>query len=131
MPVPAAAAAAYSTIMNALPMAAPLVPVAVFAVVIAQQEPPQLDVVKLTAKPEAAAECMKRNVASLDRQLVADVQPLFGTEIMGVILKRGIVGASVMSIVVQDTPSGSQAEFRPLAPADRQPEMIAKIVAGC
>lgn len=117
--------------MNALPMAAPLIPAAVVGAFIAFQEPQQLDVVKLTAKPEAAAECMKRNVASLNRQLVADVEPLFGTETTGVVLKRGIVGASVMSIVVQDTPSGSQAEFRPLAPAERQPEMIEKIVAGC
>jgi hypothetical protein len=131
MPVPAAAAAAYSAAVNAAPFALPLIPAAIVGAFIAFQDPQNTDVVKLTGSPEAAAECMKRNAASIDKRLVAEVSPLYGTEVMGVVLKRGVVGSAFMSIVIQEANPGSQAEIRPLAPVERQPEMVAKIVAGC
>jgi hypothetical protein len=63
--------------------------------------------------------------------LYEPIYPLYGTEVMEVVLKRGVVGSAFMSIVIQEANPGSQAEIRPLAPVERQPEMVAKIVAGC
>jgi hypothetical protein len=132
MPLPAAAIAAYTAVMNALPAAAPVIAAgAVSLGLVISHKPDQQDIVKLASEPEAAAECMQRNVAALNTRLVALVQPLQGTETMGVIVKRGIVGDPVLTVVIQQAVSGSTAEMRPLMPADQHPDVIAKLIAGC
>jgi hypothetical protein len=132
MPIPAAAVAAYAAVAGALPSATPvLAGMAVSVGLIMSHEPGRLDAVQLTNKPEVAAECVKRNVVSLKSRLVAIVQPLHGTETMGVLVRRGIVGDPLFNVVIQESASGSHAEVRPLAAADQQPDLMARFIAGC
>ena len=132
MPLPAAAVAAYSAIVNALPAAAPVIGAAAVGFgIVASHTPGAPDTVQLKGTPEVAAHCMKGNVAALKTRLAASVQPLYGTETMGVVVKRGSVGDPLVAIVIQEAGSGSRAEFRPLTPPDQQPDVIAKIIAGC
>jgi hypothetical protein len=65
-------------------------PVAMVSPGVDVADPNPFETAKLVGKPEAAAECVKRNVASLNTRLVAEVQPLFETETMGVVLRRGV-----------------------------------------
>jgi hypothetical protein len=132
MPVPAIAVAAYAAISSALPAAAPVIgAAAVSLAIVAAHKPEEPDLVKLTESPEAAAECMKRNVAALNTRMVAFVQPLHGTATMGVIVRMGVVGDPVMNVVIQDAVAGSSAEFRPLLPVPQQPDIVARLIAGC
>ena len=132
MPLPAAAAAAYTAAIHALPAVAPVVAAGLVSLgLVVSHQPEQQDIVKLTGTAEVAAECLQRNVAALNTRLVAMVQPLHGTETMGVVVKRGIVGDPIMNLVIQDSPAGASAEIRPLLPADQQPDVIARMIAGC
>jgi hypothetical protein len=133
MALPAVVIAAYTAFVNALPAAPVIGGAAVGLGIVASHALSQPDTlqVQLAGTPELAAECMKRNVSALNTRLAAVVQPLFGTETMGVILKSGIAGDPLMAIVIQEGRSGSQAEFRALTPADQQPDVITKITAGC
>ena len=132
MPVPAAAVAAYAAIVNALPAVAPVLGAGALTLgLVLTHKPEQQESAKLVGEPEAAAECMQRNVKALNTRLVAVVQPLQGTETMGVIVKRGIVGDPVMNVIIQQAASGSTAEFRPLLAPEQQPDVIAKLIAGC
>ena len=131
MPLPTAAAL-YAVVVSALPTAVPVLGVAALSfALINSHEPDRLDVARLSGTPEAAAECIARNVGSMNIRLAAVVQPLFGTEVMGVILKSDRVGQPLMNIVIQEAGAGSQAEFRPLVPPEQQPDVITKIIAGC
>ena len=132
LPLPAAAVAAYTAAVNALPAIAPVVAAGLVGLgLVVSHTPGQQDIVKLAGNPEVAAECLKRNVASLGTRLVAVVQPLHGTETMGVIVKRGTVGDPIMNVVIEEASTGSSAEFRPLLPAEQQPDVIARMIAGC
>ena len=127
MPLPAALVAAYAT----LAPAAPFIGAAVVGFgIIATHEPGRLESATLKGNPERAAECIQRNVSSLNTRLVAMVQPLRGTETMGVVLKSGVVGDPLLNVLIQESGAGSVAEFRPLTPADQQPDVIARIIAG-
>ncbi|HYH41535.1 MAG TPA: hypothetical protein VD867_06105 [Burkholderiales bacterium] len=132
MPLPAAALAAYTAFLSSLPAAAPVIGVAAVGfVIVAAHDPHRLEEARLAGNPEVAAECLKRNVASLNTRLVATTQPLYGTSVMGVNVNAGVRGDALMVIVLQEAGSGSVAEFRPLAPPDPQPDILAKIIAGC
>lgn len=130
MPLPAIAVTLYYTAVQAAPSLAPAVGLAALGIGVATlHQPGQLDTLALTRKPEPAAECIRQNVAALNTRLVASVQPLRGTETMGVMLKRDVFGDTIMTIVVQDTPSGSTAELRPLE--DGLPDVIPQMTRGC
>ena len=132
MPIPAALVATYATVVGALPSAAPVLATAAIGLgVVVSHEPNQLETTQLAGKPEVAAECMQRNVASLNNRLVAVVQPLHGTDTMAVVVKRGVVGDPLMSIILHEAGSGSHAEIRPIAPPGQQPDVIAQMIAGC
>lgn len=132
MPLPALAIATYSAVVSALPGALPVLGTAAVALgIIATHTPAAPDAMRLAGTPEVAAECMKRNVASLNTSMVARVQPLHGTATMGVVVKRGIVGDPLMNIVIREAVSGSQAEVQSLASPDHEPDVIARIIAGC
>jgi hypothetical protein len=132
MPVPALAVAAYAAISSALPAAAPVIgAAAVSLAIISAHKADEPDLVKLAGSPEVAAECMQRNVASLKTRMVAYVQPLHGTATMGVIVKMGVVGDPIMNVVIQDTVAGSRAQFTALGQPEQQPDMIARLIAGC
>ena len=81
--------------------------------------------------PEATADCMVRNVKALDSRLVAFSQPLYGSEVYDVTVKRGVVGEPVLRIVLTQTSVGAHAEVIPLVAPEQQPDVLAKIVAGC
>ena len=130
MPLPTAAAV-YSVLVNALPAAPFVAAAAVGFGVVASHTPGQPDIVQLKGTPESAAECMQRNVTALNTRLAAAVQPLFGTERMGVLVKRGTVGDVVLTVVIEEAGNGSRAEFRPLLPSEEQPDVITRIIAGC
>ena len=132
MPIPAVAAALYSSIAGALPSALPVLGSAVvFLGLAATHEPDKLESAQLASRPEAAAECMRTNVAALNTRLTAAVQPLHGTETMGVTLKRGVVGDALLSVVIQEQGSGSRAECRPIAAPEEQPDVLRQMISGC
>jgi hypothetical protein len=132
MPVPALAVAAYAAISSALPTALPVIgAAAVSLAIISTHKTDEPDLVKLAGSPEIAAECVQRNVAAFRTRMVAYVQPLQGTATMGVIVKMGVVGDPLMNVVIQDTAEGSRAQFTPLVPPEQQPDMIARLIAGC
>jgi hypothetical protein len=132
MPLPAAAIAAYTALVNALPSAAPVLGAAVVSFgIIASHQPGLPDTVQLKGEPELAAECIKRNVASLNSKLVAVVQPLHGIEMVAVVLKKGIVGDPLMSVIIEQGLSGSRAELRSIEQPDQDPAVITKMMAGC
>jgi hypothetical protein len=85
----------------------------------------------LAQKPEAAAECMSRNVAAMKGPLVLNGQPLYGTAVYGLSLKRGVTGSPVMTVLLTELPAGSTVEFTPLIPREEQPDLIDKMIAGC
>ena len=85
----------------------------------------------MKAQSEIAVECVKRNVAALNKRLVAVATPLYGTEKFGVTVKRGVVGDPVMGILIQDTDTGSQAEFQPISGIEPPSEIDRKILEGC
>jgi hypothetical protein len=130
MPLPAIAISAYYAALQAAPAVAPAVGAALLGIGIANlNDPTKLDTVQLTTKAEPAAECMRQNVAALNSRLVAAVQPLQGTETMGVVIKRGIVGDPLMTIIIQDALSGSTAELRPIS--ESFPDLIPQVMRGC
>ena len=131
MPFPAAAYAAYVSISSALPAAPVIAGMAVGVGMIASHEPGRIDMIQLKSAPEVAAQCMKVNVAALNNRLVAIVQPLNGTATMGVVVKRGIVGDPVLNVVLEEVPTGSRVEFRPLMPLEQQPDVITQMISGC
>ena len=131
MPFPAAAYAAYVGISSALPAAPVIAGMAVGVGMIASHEPGRMDMIQLKSAPEVAAQCMKVNVAALNNRLVAIVQPLNGTATMGVVVKRGIVGDPVLNVVLEEVPTGSRVEFRPLMPPEQQPDVITQMISGC
>ncbi|HEV3484855.1 MAG TPA: hypothetical protein VG106_05575, partial [Vicinamibacterales bacterium] len=85
----------------------------------------------LMNKPESAAECMTRNIAALKGPLVVTGQPLYGTQVYGVSLKRGVTGNTVMTVLLMESDVGSNAEFTLLGPPEQQPDIIDKMIAGC
>ena len=85
----------------------------------------------LAQQPDTVAECMTRNVAALKSRLVLVGQPLYGTDVYGLTLKRGVTGGPIMSVVLQATDVGSTAVFTPIDPPQQPPEMIEKMLAGC
>lgn len=131
MPLPAVAYAAYVGISSAIPAAPVIASMAIGAGMIASHEPGRIDMVQLKSGPEVAAECMKVNVAALNNRLVAIVQPLNGTATMGVVVKRGIVGDPVLNVILEEVPSGSRVQFRPLMPPEQQPDVITQMISGC
>ena len=131
MPLPAAAAV-YAAVVSSLPAAAPLIgATAVSFAIIATHDPNKLEEAVLKGRPEAAAECVQKNVTALNTRLLAEVQPLHGTEVMAVLLRRGIAGDVVTDITLHESGSGSRAEFRPLTAPQNQPDVLTKIIAGC
>jgi len=132
MPFPAAAYAAYVGISSVLPAAPVIAGMAVGVGMIASHEPGRMDMIQLKSAPEVAAQCMKVNVAALNNRLVAIVQPLNGTATMGVVVKRGIVGDPVLNVVLEEVPTGSRVEFRPLIAPEQQPDVvITQMISGC
>jgi hypothetical protein len=63
--------------------------------------------------------------------MVAVIQPLHGTETMGLMIRRGIVGDPLFNVVLQESASGSQAHVRPIGAENPQPDVIAQIISGC
>ena len=131
MPLPAAAAAAYAAFVSALPSAAPVIGMAAVTVaIIGSHDPNRIEETYLKGNPETAAECVRHNVTSNTR-LAAVVQPLYGMSIMGVSLKAERTGDTVLNIVIHEQGTGSRAEFSPQAPANQQPDILGKLIAGC
>jgi hypothetical protein len=131
MPLPAAAVAAYTAFVSALPAAAPVIGMAAVTVaIIGSHDPNRIEETHLKGNPEAAAECVRQNVTSNTR-LAAVVQPLYGMSIMGVSLKAERTGDTVLNIVIHEQGTGSRAEFSPQAPPNQQPDILGKLIAGC
>ena len=132
MPLPAAAVAAYAAAVSSLPSAAPFIgAAAVSFAIVATHDPNKLEEAQLKARPEAAAECMQRNVTALNTRLAAVVQPLQGTQVMAVFLRAGVTGDALVNITLEESGTGSRAEFRPLTAPEHQPDVLPKIIAGC
>ena len=100
-----------------------------FGIVVSHDPVPDLTHA-VSGTPQFAAECIERNAASQPGKLAAVVQPLFGNQTYGVIVKRGgITGDPVMTVVIQEALNGSTAEFRPLEPG--QADVVSQWLAGC
>ena len=131
MPLPAALVPAYAAAVSAAPAAMSVAPVAGVALLsfgmIATHTP---DTVQLAGKPEIAAECIRQNVVSLNTKLAATVQPLYGTEVMAVVLKRGVASPPLFSVTLLESESGSTANYKALQP-DPVQDLVAKVFAGC
>jgi hypothetical protein len=128
MPLPAALVPAYQAAMTYLPSMVPFAGAAVFGIGMVATHTP--DTLQLAGKPEAAAECIQKNVAALNTKLAATVQPLYGTGTMGVVLKSGIVSPPLVSVTLLETGTGSTANYRILQ-ADPPADLVEKILAGC
>ncbi|HYC49172.1 MAG TPA: hypothetical protein VED01_27150 [Burkholderiales bacterium] len=106
--------------------------VSVFMLGVAATHDPAGDLTRaLLNKPESAAECITHNVAALKGPLVVTGQPLYGTQVYGLSLKRGVTGSPVMTVLLIESDVGSNAEFTPLGPREQQPDVIDKMIAGC
>ena len=103
-----------------------------FMVAVSATHDPAGDLTRaLMKKPEQAEECMTRNVAALKGPLVVSGQPLYGTQVYGLSLKRGVTGNPVMTVLLIEGDVGSNAEFTPLGPREQQPDVIDKMIDGC
>lgn len=126
----AVAAAPYAG--PALAVGTPVVGAAVVSYAVISQHRPEADPVPLRGAPEAALECMQRRIAAHPARLAAVVQPLYGSATYSVVLKRGgVTGEPVTTGVVQQTATGSSAEFRPLSADSLDADAIATITDGC
>jgi len=136
--VPPVLAAAYAALVSAFPTALPgIAAVAPFAgaaviglgIVASHNPAPELSHA-LAGTPQVAAECIQRNAASQPTRLAAVMQPLFGNQSYGVIVKRGgVTGDPIMTVVIQEAVAGSTAEFNPLEPD--QVDVVTRLLAGC
>jgi hypothetical protein len=132
MPLPAVGAAAYAAFVNALPAALPVLGAAAVTVgLVSAHRPDAIDTARLVRMPEPAAECIRHNIAALNTKLVAVVQPLYGASTIGVTLKRGTFGEPIMNVVIREVETGSDVDFIPLVPPQEQPDVIARMIAGC
>lgn len=134
MPLPAAVAAAYASLASALPSLAPVLGVAAVGFgIVATHQPEAAEPLLLVGNPETAAECVKSNVTAVNPRLAAVAQPLYGTEKIGVVVKTGIVGEALVSVVLEatETGTGSRVNVRPLGAPDEHRDLLAKLIAGC
>ena len=127
MPLPAALIPAYQAAATYLPGVAPLAGAAVFSLGMVATHTP--DTLQLASRPEMAAECIRRNVASLDPKLAATIVPLYGTESMGVTLKRSVVSPPLFNVVLTESGSGAVANYKVLQQG-HEPD-VQKVFAGC
>lgn len=125
-------AAAVHAIAATLPAAAPVFGAAAVGLGIVASHVPEPEIITFKGTPELAAECMKRTAASDKSSLAAMTQPLYGAASYGVVFKRGgVTGDPVMTVLLQESAGGSTAEFRPLYGADRETDLMLKMIAGC
>jgi len=100
-----------------------------FGIVIGHNPEPELSHT-ITGTPQVTAECIQRNASMQTVRLAAVAQPMHGNETWSVILKRGgVTGDPIMTVLVQESITGSRAEFRPLAP--EHGDLVARMLAGC
>lgn len=123
--------AAIKAAAPALVSAAPVAGVAAAGVLAVATHDPRGDLLRsFKEQPENVAACMVRNADSM-KPLVLQAQPLYGTGTMGLTLKRGVTGDTLLVAVLTMTKTGSDVEFRPLLPIEEQRDVLEKLVAGC
>lgn len=128
----AAIAAAIHAAAAALPAAAPVIATAVVSLAIVATYDPAPEVITLKGTPEVAAECVKQNAAMRKTGLAAVTQPLYGTATYSIVLKRGgVTGDPVMTVLLEETPTGSTVQLRPLAGVEQDADAIAQMMTGC